>query len=166
MPAGVVRVKGVLAFDEDRLTRYVRPTRLGAGVCEMAFITSRHEVSNENRIWSSHCLRPSRSVVHYWSGFRDRLSVSFLSVQMTVAKKFLAHVRNLDRTVFNMSGRRRVSFEDDGKWEGPMSLYLVVIGVGLDKGQVVAALEGIRVSTPGPRCDPFLRANRSMYQPN
>lgn len=26
MPAGVVRVKGVLAFDEDRLTRFDRPS--------------------------------------------------------------------------------------------------------------------------------------------
>ncbi|CAN0079027.1 unnamed protein product [Ectocarpus sp. 4 AP-2014] len=71
MPAGVVRVKGVLAFDEDRLTR----------------------------------------------------------------------------SVFNMSGRRRLSFETDGVWQGPMSLYLVVIGVGMDRVGVLSALEGLRVDT-------------------
>ncbi|CAB1102767.1 unnamed protein product [Ectocarpus sp. CCAP 1310/34] len=71
MPAGVVRVKGVLAFDEDRLTR----------------------------------------------------------------------------SVFNMSGRRRLSFETDGMWQGPMSLYLVVIGVGMDRVGVLSALEGLRVDT-------------------
>ncbi|CBN73919.1 conserved unknown protein [Ectocarpus siliculosus] len=71
MPAGVVRVKGVLAFDEDRLTR----------------------------------------------------------------------------SVFNMSGRRRLSFETDGVWQGPMSLHLVVIGVGMDRAGVLSALEGLRVDT-------------------
>ncbi|CAN0364479.1 unnamed protein product, partial [Ectocarpus fasciculatus] len=71
MPAGVVRVKGVLAFDEDRLTR----------------------------------------------------------------------------SVFNMSGRRRLSFETDGEWQGPMSLYLVVIGVGMDRAGVLSTLEGLRVDT-------------------
>lgn len=52
------------------------------------------------------------------------------------------------RSVFNMSGRRRLSFETDGKWEGPMSLYLVVIGVGIDRAGVLAALEGMRVEAP------------------
>eukprot|EP00752_Nemacystus_decipiens_P009672 g8641.t1 len=69
IPAGVVRVKGVLAFDEDRLTR----------------------------------------------------------------------------SVFNMSGRRRLSFESDGNWQGPMSLYLVVIGVDVDEAEVLTSLEGMRV---------------------
>ncbi|CAN0314857.1 unnamed protein product [Pylaiella littoralis] len=81
MPAGVLRVKGVLAFDEDRLTR----------------------------------------------------------------------------SVFNMSGRRRLSFESDGSWQGPMSLHLVVIGVGIDRAQVLATLEGMRVepssSLSGPNGD-------------
>lgn len=49
------------------------------------------------------------------------------------------------RSVFNMSGRRRLSFESDGNWQGPMSLYLVVIGVGIDHAEVLAALEGMRV---------------------
>eukprot|EP00903_Cladosiphon_okamuranus_P012931 g12074.t1 len=71
MPAGVVRVKGVLAFEEDRLTR----------------------------------------------------------------------------SVFNMSGRRRLSFESDGNWQGPMSLYLVVIGVDIDEAEVLATLEGMRVES-------------------
>ncbi|CAM9206570.1 unnamed protein product [Scytosiphon promiscuus] len=71
MPAGVVRVKGVLAFDEDRLTR----------------------------------------------------------------------------SVFNMSGRRRLSFESDGQWQGPMSPYLVVIGVGMDRAQVLSTLRGMCVDT-------------------
>lgn len=56
------------------------------------------------------------------------------------------------RSVFNMSGRRRLSFESDGNWQGPMSLYLVVIGVGIDQAEVLATLEGMRVensSLPG-----------------
>lgn len=44
-----------------------------------------------------------------------------------------------------MSGRRRLSVENDGKWEGPMRLYLVVIGVRIDHAAVVAALEGLCV---------------------
>lgn len=49
------------------------------------------------------------------------------------------------RSVFNMSGRRRLSFESDGNWQGPMSLYLVVIGVGIGQAGVLATLEGMRV---------------------
>ncbi|CAM9509589.1 unnamed protein product [Discosporangium mesarthrocarpum] len=45
------------------------------------------------------------------------------------------------RAVFNMSGRRRMSFETDGQWEGPLSLHLVVIGMGLDREKI---LEGLR----------------------
>lgn len=51
-----------------------------------------------------------------------------------------------------MSGRRRLSFESDGTWQGPMSLYLVVIGVGIATGQagVLATLEGMRVDRSSP----------------
>jgi len=57
------------------------------------------------------------------------------------------------RSVFNMSGRRRLSFETDGKWEGPMSLYLVVIGIGIDRAGVLGALEGMRVEAPSASTD-------------
>eukprot|EP00904_Undaria_pinnatifida_P002819 jgi/Undpi1/12538/HiC_scaffold_6.g02207.m1 len=86
MPAGVVRVKGILAFDEDRLTR----------------------------------------------------------------------------SVFNMSGRRRLAFESDGKWEGPMSLYLVVIGVGMDLPGISAALEGMRVKSSVDRVNGHVSATASL----
>ncbi|CAM9589509.1 unnamed protein product, partial [Hapterophycus canaliculatus] len=55
------------------------------------------------------------------------------------------HEDRLTRSVFNMSGRRRLSFESDGQWQGPMSPYLVVIGVGMDRARVLANLEGMCV---------------------
>lgn len=48
-----------------------------------------------------------------------------------------------------MSGRRRVSFAQDGVWEGPLQLHLVVIGVGIDRRQVLTALEGMCVPALG-----------------
>jgi len=45
MPAGVVRVKGVLAFDEDRLTRSVsRATVLLEGILAFRFPRSRSQM--------------------------------------------------------------------------------------------------------------------------
>lgn len=40
-----------------------------------------------------------------------------------------------------MSGRRRLSFETDGRWEGPLRVYLVVIGVGINKDDILSTLE-------------------------
>lgn len=55
------------------------------------------------------------------------------------------------RSVFNMSGRRRLSFEQDGVWEGPLRLHLVVIGVDMDKQKILLDLEGMCVRSSVPR---------------
>lgn len=55
------------------------------------------------------------------------------------------------RAVFNMSGRRRLSFDSGGRWEGPMKLHLVVIGVGMNREMVLSTLEGMCVAPSAPR---------------
>jgi hypothetical protein len=49
------------------------------------------------------------------------------------------------RAVFNLSGRRRCSFEHGGLWSGPPQQHLVMIGSGLQSEPLLAALRAMEV---------------------
>ena len=87
-------------------------------------------------------------LVARWGEYRS-LNACALSKRLTwhLVHMLVRDGVSLVRSVFNMSGRRRLAFESDGKWEGPMSQYLVVIGVGMDLPGISAALEGMRVDS-------------------
>jgi hypothetical protein len=52
--------------------------------------------------------------------------------------------------VFNLSGRRRCSFEHGGLWSGPAQQHLVMIGSGLQSEPLLAALRAMEVPAAAP----------------
>jgi Cobalamin synthesis protein cobW C-terminal domain len=54
------------------------------------------------------------------------------------------------RAVFNLSGRRRCSFEHGGLWSGPAQQHLVMIGAGLQSEPLLSALRAMEVPAAAP----------------
>ncbi|CAN0166821.1 unnamed protein product, partial [Phaeothamnion confervicola] len=55
----------------------------------------------------------------------------------------------LARAIVNLSGRRRLSFEPDGRWEGPIAMHFVLIGRRMDAAAVARRLPELCAGSDG-----------------